>query len=73
MDNCTSSHMLKYLGIDPEQIRWEVLHILKNNPDTPEPILSPEQIEQAVNPAIVVSAESISGDFIDPDYVESDQ
>jgi ATP-dependent Clp protease ATP-binding subunit ClpA len=67
MDNCTSSHMLKYLSIDPEQIRWEVIHLLKNNPETPEPVLTLEQIEQSVNPAAINNAEN-PGDFIDPDY-----
>ena len=64
MDKCTSSHILKHLNIDPEQVRWEVLHILKNYPETPEPDAKSEQIENMMSP---VSGNN-SEEFIDPDY-----
>lgn len=53
MDNCTSSYILKYFDIDPEQIRWEALHILKIFPDNPEPDLTIEQIESELHPKIL--------------------
>lgn len=51
MDKCTSSYILKRMNIDPEQIRWDVLHVLKNNPDTIEPLLTLEEIENLINPS----------------------
>ncbi|GIW23196.1 MAG: hypothetical protein KatS3mg068_2203 [Candidatus Sericytochromatia bacterium] len=37
IDNCTSGYILKYFGIDPEQVRWDILDILRKNPDSSEP------------------------------------
>ncbi|MBC7474157.1 MAG: hypothetical protein H7263_07670 [Candidatus Sericytochromatia bacterium] len=50
MDKCTSSYMLKRMNIDPEQVRWDVLYILKSYPDTFEPVVSLEEIDNLINP-----------------------
>lgn len=44
IDNCTSGYILKYFGIDPEQVRWEILEILKRNESIPEPDINSEEI-----------------------------
>ncbi|MFN8671363.1 MAG: Clp protease N-terminal domain-containing protein [Candidatus Sericytochromatia bacterium] len=50
IDNSTSSYMLKYMNLDPEQLKWEVSTILKKYPEIPEPDLSYEQIEVDILP-----------------------
>jgi ATP-dependent Clp protease ATP-binding subunit ClpA len=44
IDNCTSGYIIKYFGIDPEQIRWETLEILRKYEDTPEPDINLDDI-----------------------------
>jgi len=42
--NSTSSYILKQLNIDPEQVRWETLYLLKRFPKTAEPNLTQEDV-----------------------------
>jgi ATP-dependent Clp protease ATP-binding subunit ClpA len=49
MDNCTSSYILKSLSIDPEQVRWSILNLLKKYQDNPEPNIDAEQIDEELN------------------------
>ena len=68
MDKCTSSYLLKRMNIDPEQVRWDVLHILKNYPDDTEPLLSLEEIDNIISPPVELQnpAENVD-DIIDND------
>lgn len=63
MDNCTSTYMLKQMNIDPEQVRWDVLYILKNFPNDPEPTPTLEEIDNLISPSVISS--NISPDYID--------
>lgn len=55
MDNCTSSYMLKQINIDPEQVRWDSLYILKNFPMDSEPTPSLDEIDNLINPSVISS------------------
>ena len=55
MDNCTSSYMLKQISIDPEQVRWDSLYILKNFPIDSEPTPSLDEIDNLINPSVISS------------------
>ncbi|MEK7433992.1 MAG: Clp protease N-terminal domain-containing protein [Cyanobacteriota bacterium] len=48
IDNSTSSYMLKYMNLDPEQLKWEVSTILRKHPDLAEPNLNYKQIEDDI-------------------------
>lgn len=63
MDNCSCAYMLKQMNIDPEQLRWDVLYILKNFPNDPEPTPSLEEIDNLISPSVISS--EISTDYID--------
>lgn len=65
MDNCTSSYMLKQMNIDPEQVRWDTLYILKNFPTDPEPTPSLDEIDNLIVPS-VISTDTIH------DYADSE-
>lgn len=65
MDKCTSSYMLKRMNIDPEQVRWDVLHILKNHPDITEPLLSLEEIDNMINPSNDITNNASNSDIMD--------
>lgn len=63
MDYCTSSYMLKQMNIDPEQMRWDTLYILKNFPNDPEPTPTLEEIDNIISPTVISS--QISTDYVD--------
>lgn len=66
IDNSTSSYMLKYMNLDPEQVKWEVSTILRKYVDTPEPDLDYEQIENDVTQPVLPTSdmENDSNDII---------
>lgn len=49
MDNCTSSYILKSLNIDPEQVRWSILNLLKKHSDSSEPNIDFNKIDEELN------------------------
>ncbi len=55
MDNCTSSYMLKQMSIDPEQVKWDTLYILKNFPDDSEPTPNLDEIDNLISPSVISS------------------
>ena len=61
MENCTSTHILRLLNIDPEQIKWETLYLLRKYNKSPEPQLDFEQIGYDLNPNVL--NEVLSKDF----------
>jgi ATP-dependent Clp protease ATP-binding subunit ClpA len=63
MDNCTSSYMLKQMNIDPEQVRWDVLYILKNFPNESEPTPTLDEIDNIISPSVISS--EISSHYVD--------
>ena len=49
---------MKYLNINPEQVRWTASSILKKHFDNPEPNLTLEQIENDISLSEVSEVDS---------------
>lgn len=45
VDDSTSNHLLLELGLDPEQIRLDIIYLLQKYPDSPEPVIEDVSFE----------------------------